>query len=95
MIKFDVLIGIEAPHRLALSLGTAELRAQCILKSIKYWSGDDSIEALKTVLGDPKTSSETRKDALNSLKQVVVYQQVHKILCYYLPMKVRHLPKRC
>jgi hypothetical protein len=83
-------LGIEAPHRLALSLGTAELRAQCILRSIQYWSGDDSIEALKTVLGDPKISSETRKDALNSLKQVVVYQQVHKVLCYYQPMKVRN-----
>jgi len=69
-------------------LGTAELRAQCILKCIQFWSGDDSIEALKAVLGDPKILKDTRKEVLNALKKVVIYQQVHKVLCYYQPIKV-------
>ncbi|CAB3383178.1 Hypothetical predicted protein [Cloeon dipterum] len=75
--------GIEAPHRLALSLGTAELRAQCILRNIQHWSGDDSIEVLKTVLGDPEISKETRAEVSNALKRVTIYQQVHNSLCYY------------
>ncbi|XP_059471700.1 zinc finger FYVE domain-containing protein 26 isoform X2 [Neocloeon triangulifer] len=79
--------GIDMPHRLALSLGTAELRVQCILRSIQFWSGEDSIEALKTILGDPEISRETRSKALMALKKVSIYQQVHKILCYYQPNK--------
>jgi hypothetical protein len=73
-----------------MSLGTAELRARCVLHSIQFWPGPESIDILKAMLGETTLIPATRALIINMLHQVSIYQQVHQVLCYYQASKVTH-----
>ncbi|KAF4526269.1 hypothetical protein B566_EDAN010979 [Ephemera danica] len=78
---------IDKPWRLALCLGTAELRAKCVLNSIKYWPGPESLDILKTMLGETTLTPSTRTQIVDMLHRVTIYQNVHQVLCYYQTTK--------